>query len=96
MAGQYTSSQSRKVIVGVILAAFGIAIVFSDLDVAAAQGCSLVDITACVALDVLRSVFLACCHALPAYLCEHHKLLLGFAHMLASHWRLLCVMVGGA
>jgi len=96
MAGQYTSSPSRKAIVGVILAALGIAIVFRDLDVAAAQGCSLVDVTACMASEVLRSVILACCQALPAYLCEHQALLVGFAHMLASHWLLLCVMVGGA
>jgi hypothetical protein len=96
MARQYKGSRGHKAIVGVILAAFGFAIVFQGLDNVAAKGCNLIDMTAWMALEGLRSVILACYQALPAYLCDDRGLLVGFLHMLVSRWPLLCVMVGGA
>ena len=60
MARQYRSSRCRKAIVGVILAAFGLAIVFQGLENVAAQGCNLIGMTAWMLLGVLPYVILAC------------------------------------
>jgi hypothetical protein len=96
MARRYTSSWSCKAIVGVTLVAAGFAIVFRDLDGVAAPRCHLVDMKAWMLSEVLRSVILLCCRALPAYLCDDQGLLGVYLHMLALHWPLLCVMVAPA
>ncbi len=50
MTGQYTYSRNCKLIVGVAIVGFALATLFCKLDVAAAQGCNLLDETAWIAL----------------------------------------------
>lgn len=82
-------------IVKVAAVGFAVATLSYRLDGAAAEGCNLLDKTAWVALEVLRSVILlAGWQAVSAYLCEDSRLLQYLLQIVASIWPLLGVMAG--
>jgi hypothetical protein len=95
MKGQYKYFRSSKPIVGVAIIGFVLATLSCKLDGATAQGCNLLDKTACVALEVLRSVILlADWQAVLAYLCEDSRFLQNLLQIVASIWPLLSVIAG--
>lgn len=96
MKVQNTNSRSRKAIVGVMIAALGLAIVSPNLDGVWVWERTLFNMTAWLASEVWRSVILECCQAVPKCLCDDPGLLEGILQGVASHWPLLCVIVGGA
>jgi len=95
MKGQYKYFRNSKPIVGVAIIGFVLAPLFCKLDGATAQGCNLPDKTACVALEVLRSVILlADWQAVLSYLCADSRFLQHLLQIVASIWPLLGVIAG--
>jgi hypothetical protein len=86
-------SRNDNLIVEVAAVLFVLATLSYKLD-GAGQGCSLVDRTAWVALDVLRPAILACWRAISTYLCEDSTVLQHLLQMVASIWQLLCIVAG--
>jgi hypothetical protein len=86
-------SMNGNLLVEVAAVLFVFATLSYKLD-GAAQGCSLVDRTAWVALDVFRPAILACWRAISTYLCEDSTVLQHLLQMVASIWQLLCIVAG--
>ena len=93
MKGQYKYIRNSKPIVGVAIVGFVLVTLSCKLD-ATAQGCSLFNRAAWVALEVLRPVILAAWQSVPACLCEDSRLLQHVLQIGASIWPLLCVIAG--
>jgi hypothetical protein len=89
MKGQYKYSRNSKPIVEVAIVGF----VLATLDVLA-QGCSLFDRAAWVALEVLRPVILVAWQSAPACLCEDSRFLQYVVQIASSIWPLLCAKAG--
>jgi hypothetical protein len=89
MKGQYKYFRNSKPIVEVAIVGF----VLATLDVLA-QGCSLFDRAAWVALEVLRPVILVAWQSAPACLCEDSRFLQYVLQIAASIWPLLCAIAG--
>jgi len=89
MKGQYKYFRNSKPIVEVAIVGF----VLATLDVLA-QGCSLFDRAAWVALEVLRPVILVAWQSAPACLCEDSRFLQYVLQIAASIWPLLCAITG--
>jgi hypothetical protein len=87
-------SMNGNLLVEVAAVLFVLATLSYHLDGAAAQGCSLVDRAAWVALDVFRPAILACWRAISTYLCEDSTVLQHLLQMVASIWQLLCIVAG--
>ena len=94
MTGQYTYARNRRPFLGAAIGVFVLATLLSKLDGgAAAQACNLLDKTAWVALELLRTfILVANSPAVPAYLHEDSWLLQHLMLIGASLWPLLCVM----
>jgi hypothetical protein len=92
MKGQYKYFRNSKPIVEAIVG-FVIATLFCKLDLTA-QGCSLFNKAAWVALEVLRPVILSAWQSVPACLCEDSRYLQYVLQIGASIWPLLCVIAG--
>ena len=93
MATQQTTSRIRKSIALAPLVAFAFALLFGNLDAAAAQtGCPIASVTADV-LAVLPSVFLAAAlQTLETFILDRQCALQGLFQMLVSFWLLLFVI----
>jgi len=89
MKDQYKYFQNSKPIVEVAIVGF----VLATLDVLA-QGCSLFDRAAWVALEVLRPVILVAWQSAPACLCEDSRFLQYVVQIASSIWPLLCAKAG--
>jgi hypothetical protein len=89
MKGQYKYFRNSKPIVEVAIVGF----VLATLDVLA-QGCSLFDRAAWVALEVLRPVILVAWQSAPACLCGDSRFLQYVLQIAASIWPLLCAIAG--
>ena len=94
MTGQNTYSRNYKPIVGMAIAGFALAALFCKIDGEAAQGCSLLDTAAWVALEVLHPLILAAWQVLQAYGCDHHRPLECLLQMLVSFWPPMVTMAG--
>jgi len=87
-------SENGNLIVEVAAVWFVLATLSYKLDGAAAEGCSLVDRAAWVALDVLRPAILANWRAISTYLCEDSRVLQHLLQIVGSIWQLLCIVAG--
>ena len=93
MKGQYKYIRNSKPIVEVAIVGFVLVTLSCKLD-ATAQGCSLFNKAAWVALEVLRPVILAAWQSVPACLYEDSRLLQYGLQIGASIWPLLCLIAG--
>ena len=93
MKGQYKYIRNSKPIVEVAIVGFVLVTLSCKLD-ATAQGCSLFNRAAWVALEVLRPVILAAWQSVPACLCGDSRFLQHLLQIVASIWPLLCVIAG--
>ena len=89
MKDQYKYFRKSKPIVEVAIIGF----VLATFDVLA-QGCSLFNKAAWVALEVLRPVLLVAWQSAPGCLCEDSKFLQYVLQIGASIWPLLSVIAG--
>jgi hypothetical protein len=93
MTGQYTYSRNPRPFVGAAIGVFVLATLLCKLDGAATQVCNLLDKTAWVALEVLRTVILvADSQVLQAYLYEDSRFLQHLMQIGVSLWPLRRVM----
>jgi hypothetical protein len=96
MASQHTTSKSLIAIVGAVLVALGLVILFGKLDGPAARlMTNLLGAAARTALDLLLSLAPAAWQALQAYAFDHESLPCPL-QMLASFCPLLHVIAGAA
>lgn len=93
MKGQYKYFRYSKPIVEAAIVGFVLVTLSCKLDVTA-QGCSLFNRAAWVALEVLRPVIVAAWQSAPACLCEDSRFLQHLLQIGASIWPLVCVMAG--
>jgi len=93
MKGQYKFFRNSRPIAEVAIVGFVLATLFCKFDLTA-QGCSLLDKAAWVALVVLRPVILAAWQSVPLCLCADSSFLHHLLQIAASIWPLLCVIAG--
>jgi hypothetical protein len=93
MKGQYKYSQNSKPTMEVTIVVFLLATLSCKLAVTA-QGCSLLDKAAWIALEVLRPVLQAAWQSVPACFCDDATFLQHGLKIVPSIWPLLCVLPG--
>jgi len=93
MKGQYKFFRNSRPIAEVAIVGFVFATLFCKFDLTA-QGCSLLDKAAWVALVVLRPVILTAWQSVPVCLCADSSFFRHLLQIAASIWPLLCVIAG--
>ena len=96
MTRQHTSVQGLKSIVGAVLVALGLVILFGKLDGPAAQWTNLLGTAAREALQLLPDFVPVAWQALEAYFLDHLRFSPCLLPMLESFWPLLHLIAGVA
>lgn len=93
MTAKRTSPGALKPVVGALLLAFGLFLLFASLDELVAHIGNAAGASA-QAVGTLFAVGLAALHALQAYMFDQARFLSGFEQMLVSFWPLILVIIG--
>lgn len=96
MAARKASLQSLKSIAGAVLLAFGLAILFANLDEVAATVNNFAGISAHEGLEVFPALGLAGLHALQAYTFNPDGFISALLQILISFWPLVLIFAGVA